>query len=53
MHPRDELSKLKLISDIGESANRLLGECLHGDENISGISEKVYAMGKTTAENLE
>ena len=53
MHPTEESPKLKLTSDNGESPNRLLGEYLHGYENISKTSNKVYAMGKTIAENLE
>ena len=46
MHPREMLPKLKLTPDIEESANRILDEYLHGDENIPEITDKVYAMGK-------
>ena len=48
MHPRQKLPKLKLTSDIEESANRILNEYLHGDENIPEITDKVYAMEKAT-----
>ena len=48
MHPREKL-KLKLIPDIEHSANRILEEYLHGDENIPEITNKVYAMGKAIA----
>ena len=34
MHPRERLPKLKLTSNIEETANRILDEYLHGDENI-------------------
>ena len=47
MHPRDKLPKLKLTPDFEENANRILDEYLHGDENISEITNKVYAVGKT------
>ena len=47
MHPREKLPKLKLTTDIEENANRILDEYLHGDENISEITNKVYAVGKT------
>ena len=43
MHPRENILKLKLSLDTEESANRILDEYLHGDENIT---DKVYAMGK-------
>ena len=46
MHAREKLPKPKLASDIEESANRILNEHLHGDENIPEITDKVYAMGK-------
>ena len=46
MEPRKKLPKLKLISDIDESANRIRNEYLHGDENILKITGKVYAIRK-------
>ena len=49
MHTREKLPKLKLTPDIEESANRILGDYLHGDENIPEITDKVYAMGKGIA----
>ena len=49
MHSREKLPKLKLTPDIEENANRILGEYLHGDENIPEITDKVYAMGKAIA----
>ena len=49
MHPREKIPKLKLTPDIEESANRILEEYLHGDESISDITKKVYAVGKTIA----
>ena len=47
MHPREKLPKFKLTSDIEESANRILNEYLHVVENISEITDKVHAVGKT------
>ena len=49
LHPRQKLPKLKLIPDIEESANSILDEYLHGDENIPEITDKVYVMGKAIA----
>ena len=49
MHTREKLPKLKLTPDIEDSANRILGDYLHGDENIPEITDKVYAMGKGIA----
>ena len=46
IHSTGKLPKLKLTPDIEESANRILDEYLHGDENIPEIRDKVYAMGK-------
>ena len=53
MHPRQKVPKLKLTSDIEESANRILNEYLHGDENIPEITDKVYAMEKAIGINLK
>ena len=49
MPPREKLPKFKLTPDIEESANRILDEYLHGDESISEITKKVYAVGKANA----
>ena len=49
MHTREKLPKLNLTPDIEESANRILGDYLHGDENIPEITDKVCAMGKGIA----
>ena len=49
MHTREKLPKLKLTPDIEDSANRILGDYLHGEENIPEITDKVYAMGKGIA----
>ena len=49
MHPREKLLKVKLTPDTEESANKILDEYLHGDENIPEITDKVFAMGKTIA----
>ena len=49
LRPREKLCKLKLTPEIEESANRILDQYLHGDENIPEITEKVYAMGKAVA----
>ena len=46
MHPREKLPKSKLTSDIEESANRILKEYLHGDENIPEVTDKIYPMEK-------
>ena len=40
MHPIEKLPKLKLTSDIKESANRILDDYLHGDENIPEITNR-------------
>ena len=40
MHPREKLPKLKLTSDIKESANRILDDYHHGDENIPEITDR-------------
>ena len=47
MHPRENIPKPKLTSDFQESANMMLNEYLHGDENIPEMTDKVYAMVKT------
>ena len=49
MHPREKLLKVKLTPDTEESANKILDEYLHCDENIPEITDKVFAMGKTIA----
>ena len=49
LHPREELPELKLTSDVEESAEEILDEYLHGDGNITEITDKVYAMGKAIA----
>ena len=46
MYTREKLPKLKLTPDIEESANRILDEYLHGDENIPQKTDKVYTMGR-------
>ena len=51
MHPRERLPKIKLTSNIEKSANRILDEYLHGDENIPEITDKGHAMGKTITIN--
>ena len=38
-----------MTPDIEESANRILDEYLHEEENIPEITDKVYAMGKAIA----
>ena len=49
MHTREKLPRLKLTSDIVESANRTLGKYLHGDKNILEITDNVYAVGMIIA----
>ena len=49
LEPREKLCKLKLTPEIEESANRILDQYLHGDENIPEITEKVYSLGKVIA----
>ena len=44
MCPREKLPKLKLASDIEESAKRILDEYLLEDKNIPYISGKVYVI---------
>ena len=44
---QEKILKLKLAFDTEESAYRILNEYLLGNENIPGITDKVYAMGKT------
>ena len=48
LEPREKLCKLKLTPEIEESANRILDQYLHGDENIPEITE-VYSLGKVIA----
>ena len=43
---QEKILKLKLAFDTEESAYRILNEYLLGNENIPGIMDKVYAMGK-------
>ena len=43
---QEKILKLKLAFDTEESAYRILNEYLLGNENIPGITDKVYAMGK-------
>ena len=47
MYQRWKLPKLKLTPDIEESANRILEDYLHGDENIPEIIDNVYVMVNT------
>ena len=49
MHPKEKLPKLKLASDIEETAHKILGKCIHGDENILEFTDNIYAMGKPIA----
>ena len=51
MRLREKLAKLRLIPDTEESANKILDEYLHEDENIPEITNKVYAIGKVIAIN--
>ena len=44
---QEKILKLKLAFDTEENAYRILNEYLLGNENIPGITDKVYAMGKT------
>ena len=44
---QEKILKLKLAFDTEESAYKILNEHLLGNENIPGITDKVYAMGKT------
>ena len=44
---QEKILKLKLAFDTEESAYRILNKHLLGNENIPGITDKVYAMGKT------
>ena len=49
LHPREKLPNFKLTPDIEESANRILGAYVHGDENTPEITGKVYTMRKAIA----
>ena len=49
IHTREKLAKPNVTPDIEESANRILDEYLHGNENIPEVTGKVYAMGKVIA----
>ena len=44
IYPGEKLPKLKLVPDIEESANRIVDTYLQGDENITEIADKVYAV---------
>ena len=45
--------RIYLTSDIEESANTMVEKYLHGDEIISEIRDKVYAVGRTIAKKSE
>ena len=49
LESREKLCKLKLTPEIEESANRMLDQYLHGDENIPEITDKDCAMAKAIA----
>ena len=42
----EKLNKLVLTKEIQESAHSIMSCYIHGEDNIPGISDKVYAMGK-------
>ena len=42
----EKLNKLVLTKEIQESAHSIMSCYIHGEDNIPGITDKVYAMGK-------
>ena len=46
IEPREKLSKLKMPTELQESADRILHQYLHGVDTILEITDKVYAMGR-------
>ena len=46
LEPREKLHKLVLPKEIQESANRIMGCYILGEDTIPSITDKVYAMGK-------
>ena len=46
LEPREKLHKVVLPKEIQESANRIMGCNIRGEDTIPSITDKVYAMGK-------
>ena len=46
IEPREKLNKLKMPTELQESADRILDQYLHGVDTIPEITDKVYAMGR-------
>ena len=42
----EKLNKLVLTKEIQESAHSIMSCYIHGEDNIPGITDTVYAMGK-------
>jgi len=52
MEPREKLPKVKLETQLRESANRILDIYLKGVDSIPDISDKVYSMGRAIRHKL-
>ena len=46
IEPREKLSKLKMPTELQESADRILDQHMHDVDTIPEITDKVYAMGR-------
>ena len=46
IEPREKLSKLKMPTELEESADRILDQHMHEVDTIPEITDKVYAMGR-------
>ena len=49
---REKLSKLKMPTELQESADRILDEYLHGVDTIPEITDKVYAVGRAIEKKM-
>ena len=48
IEPREKLSKLKMPTELQESADRILDQHMHEVDTIPEITDKVYTMGRAT-----
>ena len=53
LEAREKLHKLALPKDIQESAKRIINCCIRGQDTITGITDKFYAMGEAIEKMIE
>ena len=53
IEPREKLSKLKMPTELQESADRILDQHMHEVDTIPEITDKVYAMGRAMGRAIE